>query len=770
MADPVELLYAELAAQPAPPGPAPALTPTPIPPALVIDLAAVASEGTPADPIAADASTTAKPLPQAPSAANRRPDDTRPTPDLTQDPQAPRTTTTATATDAPTATATTTAADASTTTDAPTVDTADPDTADPTATAGASTFAPRRAASTPRTGTELPPLRLADTPAPPRGPADTPRRTPVARPRARARESAALPPGAILLGEPEHIPRPRLLRHVTAVLQSRPLTPQTFARGNRPVVLDEPAITEPGARAILDRFGEAVAGVSRRDGRALPGQRRLDLLRTARDQLDDYLGPLRLDVPDDLAAHEPYQAALLAQQDTLAGVAAADDLRAGIPRGDAREGLAAPTLAARDLTSQLDLVLLVIDDLSKTVTATTRVQAREIGSAADNFLADKAVGVAGRRLGFLGAMIYLRALLNTAKALISGGYIAGPNYSASEKAIMIANLPTKLAEGIYSTGALISATATFVAGNQSDAAAILARYVTLGRNLVWAGAGIQLFSGLLNLVLVAVTDQKFRRTYLTDVLWGGAGSLAPVGAAAQALANRALVREVGVGAAELVVQRKLLESVVERGLLAGAEETAARAAITQLGKQLGAYVTASGVRAAAGPLSYYLLLLDAPIQLGTFAVADNDRLNVRGSLRTTFLGLEYLAGGVSQHAVDLVDVLENRHLAPLFAVSRAGQLFDYLKNGLDSYARTHETTQKTGTRLPLLAVRLRGVLAELDGVTRTDPRSVLAGVRRVFARLRELFTDEDKLYRDELRRIDHESLFELHTAITDPPP
>ncbi len=198
----------------------------------------------------------------------------------------------------------------------------------------------------------------------------------------------------------------------------------------------------------------------------------------------------------------------------------------------------------------------------------------------------------------------------------------------------------------------------------------------------------------------------------------------------------------------------------------------AKAAVEQITKQLARHALASRIRALAGPASFYITIAEVPIQVGTFAVADNDRLNVRGGLKSTFARVQYFVGGISQDAIGLQDILENQHLAPVLAVPRANKIHDLMKAQLADFIAEHDGPQKPGhpIPLPLLGARLRGVLAEFNGVARNDPNSVLAGVRRVFAAIRELFKDEDRLYRDELRRIDKESLFELNTAVTDPPP
>lgn len=591
-----------------------------------------------------------------------------------------------------------------------------------------------------------------------------PRRPRTPRPQLRA---PALPEGAIRLDD-EVVSPGLLLRHAASILSGRGFpTTRVNLRGRPADVLTN--LADPDATRALAPLREAADGVAAGSRKALTAGQRIAALKAGRALIEarsEYV-PI-----DEVAARLDFEAAYEIQYDGLLGLRAAEPLGNGLGADDPRRGLAEPRLADIQLLANIDGLMLALDSVSKLVTGVTRFQApafAPLAKQATDQLA--AAGILASNFprgefGLIGAFAYLRAALNATKTALNAG-----NISSNGNILEQANILPKLAEGLLGGLAFTIQSAALLSRQPELAATTLVKYFPVGRNLVWTSAFIQLLNGAIHLGTVALGDAKFKRAFLTDTLYGGAGTVAPVVYAAGKLTDLGIQR---------ATQRLVTSQLESVDLFLAPAELAQPLALeaAQYGEGLAlqrvaslaarrALVTRIGL--AAAPFTFYLALADITLAAGAYAVAESERIGASTNLELGLGTLQYIGGGISQQALDLQTTVETPALAPTLAPRRARSLYTYMVGQIADLRRYHRDPNNRGS-VPALARRLAAAEDRLDNVRPDDPASVTKAARGVLAEIRRIFAATRELYLEELKRLDEAAvLFRSHEDVLDPP-
>ena len=563
-------------------------------------------------------------------------------------------------------------------------------------------------------------------------------------------QSIAAPPPALLLDDGgQRVPAQKLLRLAThAVLpQGSPGLTRTFRAGARRIEVDETLFVEPGARKIIERLTEAAEGHAASGNRSLSVLERLQALRDGGRQLDHYLQPQDLGEPEVLELHLSFEAAYAAQEQILLGLIAADYESSELLRPPALKGLAAPTMVNSYVVQQIDLLLPALDDWTKSVTTLTRLQAGELKKLGAKVLSALDAKVP-KGFGFLASMVFLRATLNTIKGYLTAGDIVRGKKETTDAVVSAIQVPGKLLEGLLASLFGLLAVVQAARGGHAAARELIARYaLTVGRGIVWTTAVAQLTGGLVNLLAVAFTDQKFKKVFFFDALYGGAGALAPLGNIAAGQTEKAI---------ELEIERLF------SGTLAEAEAAAQRLGTLIPRKQLFLRIAS-----LAGKATGAALAVDLASQYAKYGVRDIERTAIGRGLVESLDVVESFGTEVSRQAVDLVHLQQATNLDQdarrKQASSAASTLFAFMESNLFALRYAHEPARRaTQKSHPALGRRLAKAEEHLRRVDRSDPDSVLDAARQVLAVLRGIFRDVPQIYTEELQGLDQDRFFQVH--------
>jgi len=651
---------------------------------------------------------------------------------------------------------------------------------------------PAVALTEPAPGEEPAPAPLSEQPEPPAPPRRPARRRTAPRPRRRpdrapapptiAEPAAApqpeLPAGAIRLDTPEADTTVLLLRHAAAAVRgNRAEFSQQF--GARTVAIQAPALIDPAARRIVERFSQAFDG--RGDaGRTLTTPQRLAALREGWTLLDQRVAADGPPGPAELAARESFEAAYEAQQQVLYGLAAADTARASLEIDPTLRGLNPPTLLDAYVTQQINVLTPALDDVSKAVTTLTRYQGRELNELSTKIIAGSAIGPAGAdRFTFLARVTYVRALLNTIKGIIAVGDLAAPvkrspdgKTDTTAKAVTGIIVPAKLLEGLMGGLFLTLAVIHAIRRDPAELAVTLARFSLVGRGLVWAGAFGQLFGGVANLIAVAAGSQEFKRAFLFDVGYGAAGTLAPIGSLGGAAVERSIVQEFNISYKQAADLAQKSQKALATRLETGGAETAAEVAGRRYVARVARRELLRRVAAFTGPATALVGAADIGVQIVGLGREQFEKTRVGDGLSASLGELEDFGAVVSADAIAIATALETSPRAD--KVDQARRLHAYMTNNLFALRYRHQTQRgdaALSTSYPALARRLVAVEQNLAGVDPSDPARVLQAARGVLAGLRRILGEGSTIYREVLGKLDADRflLGNLHAEGLPPP-
>lgn len=623
---------------------------------------------------------------------------------------------------------------------------------------------------------------------PPASRGERPRRTPGTTPRRRATSVTAarpepaitsrLPVDTVPLAGPPPVTPVRLLRHAAATLRGGLADSGQRAQfGARTLVLPDAAIEEPGARQILDRFAHAFTGRAEA-GTSLELEDRLQLLRDGWTLLDRRITADGPPTPEVVAARDSFEAAYDAQQQTLYGLATAESSRRNLRVDPTLRGLAAPTLVDASVRADIDLLLPALDTVSKGVTTLTRLQAKELGELSKT-LVDTA-GVASEkfpalRFGVLSSVIFLRATLNTIKGLIAAGDLVAPGKTATVAGITTGiTVPAKLLEGLLGGMFLTLAVIHVFRNDNATALKTLAQYTTVGRGLVWTAAFGQLFSGVANLISVAVGSQEFKRSYLFDVAYGGAGTLAPIGTFAGKAVEGSIQRQFGLSFAQAAKLADRSTDALKLRLATGGAETLAETGGRPLVEIVARRRLLTQVVAFTGVGTFIAFGVDQGRNIVAFGREQFEKTRVGEGLTTSLHDVEAVGAGISTQAIALATATDRR--TPEANTAASTRLHAYMLDNLFALRARHLNDRpgdsvQTG-RYPALGRRLEWIERSLRGVRPNDPASVLEAAREVLAGMRRIFEQAPQIFREELGKLDADRflLGQLHAEGIPPKP
>lgn len=606
----------------------------------------------------------------------------------------------------------------------------------------------------------VPPQR-DDPPRPHRTPGTTPRRrdTSVTAARPDPTTTTRLPVDAVPLPALPVTPV-RLLRHAAATLRGGLADSGQRAQfGARTLVLPDAAIEEPGARQILDRFAHAFTGRAEA-GTSLELKDRLQLLRDGWTLLDRRITADGPPTPEVVAARDSFEAAYDAQQQTLYGLATAESSRRNLRVDPTLRGLAAPTLVDASVRADIDLLLPALDTVSKGVTTLTRLQAKELGDLSKT-LVDTA-GIASDkfpalRFGVLSSVIFLRATLNTIKGLIAAGDLVAPGKTATVPGIAAGiTVPAKLLEGLLGGMFLTLAVIHVFRNDNATALKTLAQYTTVGRGLVWTAAFGQLFSGVANLISVAVGSQEYKRSYLFDVAYGGAGTLAPIGTFGGKAVEGSIERQFGLSFARAAKLADASSEALKLRLATGGAETLAETGGRSLVDIVARRRLLTRVVGLTGIGTLIAFGADQALNITAFGREQFEKTRVGQGLTASLHDVEDVGAGISTQAVALATTSERR--TPEANAAASTRLHTYMVDNLFALRARHLNDRPGDSvqtsRYPALGRRLEWIERSLRGVRPGDPTSVLTAAREVLAGMRRIFEQAPQIFREELGKLD----------------